>query len=245
MQLYKRCTALFLTMLICSINIFAYAHEVPDLSKTGYITVMMTYEKDAVPGGTLTLYKVGDVWEDDGNYSFVLTDDFKDSCVSLENIQSPQLAKTLAVYAEEQELTGTTKEIGNDGNVTFLKMELGLYLLIQTDAAEGYAKVDPFLVSVPMNEDGVYCYEVDASPKVELKNEETSETPSETLEDPKTPTDPKTPASPTTSTTPSSSSLPQTGQLNWPIPVLAVLGLMLFSVGWILRFDRKRDSYEI
>lgn len=33
------------------------------------------------------------------------------------------------------------------------------------------------------------------------------------------------------------SSLPQTGQLNWPVPVLAVSGVVLFAFGWAL--DRK------
>jgi hypothetical protein len=34
--------------------------------------------------------------------------------------------------------------------------------------------------------------------------------------------------------------LPQTGQLNWPIPVLVILGLAMFSVGWNLRFGKRR-----
>ena len=33
------------------------------------------------------------------------------------------------------------------------------------------------------------------------------------------------------------SGLPQTGQLNWPVPVLAVSGVVLFAFGWAL--DRK------
>ncbi len=31
--------------------------------------------------------------------------------------------------------------------------------------------------------------------------------------------------------------LPQTGQLNWPIPVLCIGGLVLFSCGWLIRKD--------
>lgn len=30
------------------------------------------------------------------------------------------------------------------------------------------------------------------------------------------------------------SGLPQTGQLNWPVPVLAVSGVLLFAAGWVL-----------
>lgn len=34
--------------------------------------------------------------------------------------------------------------------------------------------------------------------------------------------------------------LPQTGQLQWPIPVLAGMGLILFAVGWFFTFVRKK-----
>ena len=95
-----------------------------------------------------------------------------------------------------------------------------MYLLVQNQAAEGYQAAAPFLVSVPMNEDGTYIYDVDASPKVELT---------------KAPQPTPTPKPPT---------LAQTGQLNWPVPVLAIIGLCLFSLGWLLRFGRKKDGYE-
>lgn len=38
------------------------------------------------------------------------------------------------------------------------------------------------------------------------------------------------------------SKLPQTGQLNWPIPVLICAGLALFVVGWLLVFYRKKKN---
>lgn len=36
--------------------------------------------------------------------------------------------------------------------------------------------------------------------------------------------------------------IPQTGLLWWPVPVLAVLGLLLFAAGWKKHNDSKRDS---
>lgn len=36
--------------------------------------------------------------------------------------------------------------------------------------------------------------------------------------------------------------LPQTGQLNWPIPVLVVVGLGLFAAGWILCLRGKKET---
>lgn len=238
MQFQKRGAMLFLILLLfCSMSMAAYAHEVPDASKKGSVTVTMTYKNKAVAGGKLTLYRVGAVAEDDGNYGFVLTGDFTGSGISLENIQSARLAKKLADYVGDHKITGKAGKIGNDGKVSFSKLELGLYLLVQTDAADGYLAADPFLVSVPMHEDGAYDYDVDATPKVEMEKESGSTS--------ETPESPKEPSSSTETKKPSSPTLPQTGQLNWPVPVLCISGLLLFAIGWLLKIDAKKDTYEV
>lgn len=54
---------------------------------------------------------------------------------------------------------------------------------------------------------------------------------------PAAPEEPETPAEPSPGT-----KLPQTGQLNWPVPVLTVLGLCLILAGWELRVGKQ--SYE-
>lgn len=53
---------------------------------------------------------------------------------------------------------------------------------------------------------------------------------------------PTTPSSPTTSVSSGgggSSKLPQTGQLWWPVPLLAVLGIAAFMIGWVRRKTDK------
>lgn len=229
MLIRKRLLALFTTvMVLCTMSVAAFAHDVPDISKKGSIQITMQQGKTVVSGGNLTLYRVGAVSENDGNYSFVLTGDFKDCGASLDKLQSNELANKLAQYAANKKLTGTTKEIGKDGTASFTDLELGLYLLVQNKAATGYNKVDSFLVTVPMLENGKYIYDVNASPKVEVKP------------NPTTPTTPSTQKP----STPSSSTLPKTGQLNWPVPILVVSGLVLFSIGWMLRFGNKKGNYE-
>ena len=41
-----------------------------------------------------------------------------------------------------------------------------------------------------------------------------------------------------------SGKLIQTGQLNWPVPVLTVAGLGLFLAGWLLRFGRQGKHHD-
>ena len=216
MKQRKRIAAVLLAaVLVLAMPMRAQAHDVPDLSRKGSVTVTVRMGETPVSGGSLTLYRVGDIAEDDGNYSFALTEAFLASGVSLDDLSAPELAETLAEYAGNT--SGVTKTIAADGSAAFTELELGLYLAVQTDAAPGYSKLTPFLVSVPYMEDGAYQYDVDATVKGELER-----TP--------TPTEPTTPPDPT---------LPETGQLNWPIPVLATLGLILFATGWCITAKKK------
>ena len=244
MRLRYRFSALLSALLLAAILcVPVSAHAVPDLSWDGASSITVTMRRSdgtLIPGGSLTLYRVGEVCEQDGDYTFQPTGSFASCGESFENLQSPELSARLAEYARS--ITGTTKKIDeNTATVTFDKLPFGLYLLVQNQAASGYYAVSPFLVSVPYLDNDSYIYQVDASPKVTPSPKPGDTKPPTQTETPSAPT---TPTSPTTPTTPGKPNLPYTGQLNWPIPVLVVLGLVLFSAGWLLRFGKKKDSYE-
>lgn len=142
----RRFMALCLSVLLPGMmHVTAYAHDVPDTSKKGTISISMMYEDKEVPGGTLTLYQVGEIEEDDGNYSFILNSDFKDSGANLTELSDPELAENLAKYAEDRKFAGMTETIDAHGKIIFAEQETGLYLLVQHEAADGYSKISPFL----------------------------------------------------------------------------------------------------
>ena len=237
MRITKRLPALVCSLVLCmGLALPAYAHDVPDENRTGSVSFTMTYDGAAVGGGSLTLYRVGDVAEDDGNYSFALSEDYAGCGVTLDDITDATLAKTLADYTTENGVEGVTVEIGEDGTAKASGLTLGLYLVMQHQAASGYEAIAPFLVSVPMLEDGVYVYDVDATPKMSALTK--------TPPQPVNPQEPETPGSvtPTTPTAPAQGTLPQTGQLNWPVPVLTVAGLLLILAGWYLRSRSKEAT---
>jgi len=182
----------------------------------------MEYGGRAVTGGTLAAYRVGRIQEEGGNYSFGKTPAMEAFSGSYDDISSAKLAEDVAVFIKEHRVRADATAKNTKGKAVFADLEPGLYLIVQTGASDGYEPLKPFLVSIPMNEAGHYVYEVNAEGKFQLHQK------------PK-PTTPPKPPEPT---------LPQTGQLNWPIPVLVVLGLVLFSTGWILRFGRKKDRDE-
>jgi len=164
------------------------AMDLPDLNRSGTIDVTIRYDGKPVPGGELTLYRVGDIAQEDGNYSFVLTDLFASSGVTLDNLQRPETAKKLSDYAVQQGIVGETKKISKNGKITFDELKPGLYLLVQNKAATGYLKLSSFLVTLPMRETDGYSYHVEAGPKV-------SPVPTE----------------------PTNTEQPKTGQPGWPI----------------------------
>lgn len=216
--------------LCCAFTVTAYAHDVPDTTKSGSIRGTMLYGTEPVGGGTLTLFKVADVTENNGNYSFTLTDAFAGSGASLDNFEDKTLASMLAAYAESRGISGTTISIDSDGAWSAEGLELGLYLVVQYEPAYGFEAISPFIVSVPMYDEDTdkYIYDVNAQPKLEALTQETTTT--VTGED--------TPKA----DTPKKDTLPNTGQLLWPIPVLAVLGAVLLLAGLKLRCSNSRRN---
>lgn len=213
------CLLLLMVILSCSVNRTVFASgELPDLRRPGSISILMknTDTGKIVPDGSLALCRVAEPVEQDGYFTFRFTDDFADCGLSLEDVESEKLASDLVLYAADREADKMIRSVGTDGRAVFTELEAGLYLIMQQTAAAGYSAVNPFLVSIPMQQaqgEG-WLYDVDASPKAELK--ETQSPPQNTQ----------------TAAPPSGTKLPQTGQLNWPVPVMAVAGMLFFALGW-------------
>ena len=217
-------SGLLALLLLLGLPLSAAAHPVPDESRNGHcsITVSMTYKGKAVRGGKLALYKVGDVVENDGNYSFVPVEAIRGDIPEFGDIESPELAGKLAKL--EKQLTPVTADpvtVGKDGKATFSNLTFGLYLVVQKTAASGYRKIAPFLVSVPYLYRDEYQYELTSQPKTDLEQE-------------------VKPTSPPSSGG-GGGKLPQTGQLWWPVPLLICAGLGCIAVGL---FRRREDRNE-
>lgn len=160
----------------------------PDLTKKGSVSVTMVDKSanSAVGGGEMTLHHVAGIAREDWNDSYSYTEAFAECTLPLDEPESGELARGIADFAAQEGIAGTTKEIGDDGVVTFENLEVGLYLLTQTKAASGYEAVAPFLVSVPISINGELSYDVNATPKT-----------SGVIKDTTNPTDPAGPDDPT------------------------------------------------
>ena len=167
--------------------------------------------------------------ENDGNYSFVPVKAIRGDIPEFGDIESPELAGKLAKL--EKKLTPVTADpvtVDKDGNATFSDLTFGLYLVVQKTAASGYGKTAPFLVSVPYLYADEYQYDVTSQPKTDLKRE--------------VPTKPTSPTTKPTTSSGGGKKLPQTGQLWWPVPVLACAGLGCIAVGLFRRWEARDEG---
>lgn len=218
-----------LLMLLGVLTMTAAAVEVPDLERTGSISFDMTFQNTPVPGGSLTLYHVAQVHlENEADFSLAYVEAYAECGVSLEDLSAAETARALADFTAANGIQGLKGQIDENGHIAFENLELGLYLLVQEDAAPGYEAASPFLVTVPGREDETYIYDVNATPKLQLEQAPTEPTEPPT-EPPTRPTEPE---------------LPQTGQNNWPVPVMAGFGIFLLLTGLVLRLSARGKRHE-
>ena len=233
-------------LLINNVTIFAISGSEIDMDQTGSISITIKYDDEPVAGGSLTLYKVASISLDDGNLSYLPTSEFEGFESDFSDALDSKLADELKDYVDEKKLEGTIKEFDDNGKISYEGLELGLYLMIQREAADGFYELNPFLVSVPgETEDGIVLYNVDASPKVEIVakpgelvepettvEEETTKQPEDTPSGISAPSSVPTPSTPVIT-------IPQTGLLIWPVILLAMVGILLIAIGWRIKMPSK------
>ena len=131
------CFLLLLTVCLCGTRSGASG-------RTGSITVMMRAGEMPIPGGMLVLYYID---------------------VSIDGELTPERAKELE--AQMQLDAGIRQAINKDGKVFFSELEPGIYLVTQPEASAGYRKMQPFLVPMPLEQNGALHYDIVAYPKLE------------------------------------------------------------------------------
>lgn len=240
----KRFIALLLVAaaLLCQVTAGAV-----DLTKKGSIELTIQNGKGSpVSRVEVTLYRVGSVRTENNNLYYDPLEGLGD--VELNGLKAAQNQATAATLLETVEdmdgIDSWEAKTGKDGTVVFGGLEMGVYLAAQTNYNVNYLDFEPFLVYLPATSaDGTeWEYDIQAVPKVESRPDEEPdpEPDPEPLPDPEIPLDPGDPGviipEPEVPTT-----LPQTGMLMWPIPLMAMAGLVLFSAGWSLEKKARKS----
>lgn len=271
----KKISILLVLAIMCCLVISPLAGAMGfDPDKKASLVITMEYQDTAISGIELTIYRVADITLVKSNFNWVINSQFAGAAgIDFSNLDTDanlDMAAILAEYAETHDIAGITKTTDSNGKADFGNdLDLGLYLVVQTNTHEDYYDILPYLVSLPTETADGLNYAVEAAPKSEISEKDDEDEPP--VIPPKFPEDiPGTPV-PTDEGTfevidengvplgeltfdedqniwifderPPLAELPQTGVLRWPIPVMAVAGLLLFCIGWVIN-RKKEDQYE-
>ena len=214
-------------VLMCMLTVNASATEVlPPLQEKGSLTIEMTYNGEALTTGKVSILQVGVLEEiTENHYDFRIFGALGRESITQEECSDPEVAKALLAAGKET-LSDKIRTLAvTEGAAVFTELDAGLYLVWQedADACKDLSAIQPFLISLPIWVEDHYVLDVVAAPKVPVQP---------------APTPPPPPPPPPPP------DLPQTGQLNWPIPVMAIAGALLVILGIVLCAIRKRDPYE-
>lgn len=227
--MWKR-KVIVILMLCVMLCVSAFAQDTIEMDAMGSISLTLSIGDQPVPGGEVTLYHVGEVYLSDEAYGFRYFGEFVGCRYPLTgDLLSEQLAYNIWDYALENDIEGINGTVDDQGKVTFTNLPVGLYLMCQKESLteNGYLPMNPFLISVPSNDpEAGLVYDVVADPKC-------------TIDTGTTPTPSPTPTPPTPG-----GRIPDTGQNNWPVPVLAISGLLIFALGWAMRFSGRNSKDE-
>ena len=251
-DLHRRMAAALAILLTTLLALCAPALAV---APTGSLTLTASYGTTPLVGTPFKLYLVA---EPDVASDFALCGEFAGSSVDLSDLSTAgklaQAALDLERWAGEKEIAPLTQQnTDSSGSVSFTSLAQGLYLVGGVTHQQGSRRYQsaPCLISLPSwdGSTGVWELNVTAFPKFERRGTSGGDsTPTPTEPDTPTPPDPEDqPVDPVeppdTPPTPpvGPEKLPQTGQLKWPVPVLAALGMLLLLAGSIL-MRRERDA---
>ncbi len=222
-------------VIISLTNITALAAELPDLSAKGTIKISMKKDGKTIPGGEFEIYRIAEIKETNNSFKYVFTDDFKNCNLSLDNIESDKFSSDLESYIKNNNISGIRKTVDSNGIAKFSQLEVGIYFVVQNEAAKYCSKAASFAISLPAFEDGEYNYAVNANPKFNISRSD-NYTQTTTVKPPN-PTDDKP-------SQPNDTHLPKTGQLNLPIPILIISGICMFVLGLIIRCSGRKEENE-
>ena len=155
-----------IVLLLSGANVFASTNNIVDFSRKGSITVTLINEEvNYVEGANIKIYKLADAYSNNSNLDFDYHEDLKlcENAIKENKFDNETLECIYSSSVESKELI-----TNNKCKAIFEDLDLGLYLIEQTNKVEGYSKIEPFLMYIPVNENNGWIYKVDAEPKVDI-----------------------------------------------------------------------------
>ena len=162
----------FIYLVIASIcNVLVVKAEentnVVDFSRKASISITLSdsLENNKVEGAEITIYKVADATSKDYNLDFAYPESLN-SCKS--ELDEGNITNEVLDCVINTGVTSYQLITDSNGSVLFTNLDLGLYLVTQTNKINGYSKFESFIVMTPEILDNMWNYDIKATPKVDI-----------------------------------------------------------------------------
>lgn len=119
-----------------------------------------------VPGAEISIVKIAKAIDKNNNLAFEYVDEISDCSLLVDEIKD--VSSELLECIDKSNLKYDKKITDNNGMVKFNNLELGLYLIKQTNKLEGYSSFLPFLIMIPEFIDDEWNYDIEATPKTDI-----------------------------------------------------------------------------
>lgn len=172
MNKIKKYLFLFITLLLIGNNV-VYADtndHIVDFSRKGKFEVTLKDfdETNRIEGAEISLFHVASVSSQNNRLVYEFTEDFTECDADLSDLTKEGLTDDIKQCITE-DMEPVQKQItDSEGVAVFEELELGLYLVKQTNKVVGYSQIDPFLINFPKEVDNKWTYEIEAEPKTDI-----------------------------------------------------------------------------
>lgn len=224
----KRCGYVMIMIWILSIMLMPYSVSASGgMGQTdGRVSLnLRTQTGEAVSGIQISIYQVGTAAFEGYNLVYTLAETLAEGKdIPINGLTADQNRSSAAKLWKQIQALGQdslpvwTEKTDKEGKIQLEQMPMGIYLAVQTAENNTYADITPFLFYLPESGEDGWAYDIALTPKVEKHPEQKPSTPDGS----------------------NGPYLPQTGMLQWPVPLLAGSGVLLFAVGWGVSRSRRR-----
>lgn len=139
-----------------------------DFEDRGTIELLLKESTDGtmVSGAEISIVKIAKAIDKNNNLAFEYVDEISDCSLLVDEIKD--VSSELLECVDKSNLKYDKKITDKNGMVKFNNLELGLYLIKQTNKLEGYSSFLPFLIMIPEYVDDEWNYDIEATPKTDI-----------------------------------------------------------------------------
>ena len=159
--------AILLVFLLLGITNVNANSNIIDISKKGSLNISLsTNDSKDIKGAEITIYKVGDVVVENSNLIFKNVPEINSCKIDFTKVEN--ITTSMVECVQNTSVEKETDMTDSEGKVSFTNLDLGLYLVVQTNEVKGYSKIDSYLTMIPEEIDNKWIYDITSTPKTEI-----------------------------------------------------------------------------